>query len=308
MSVFTLVNPSELTEFLAAYGINEAHHLTPIPSSTHNSNYKIICDGLSYMLTIFESMPNKTAEQVLSAVSGLKKQGLPVPRIFHAKDGSVVGTMCTKPAALAEYLKGSPARMLSPEHCEKVGQFLAKLHQQPAPNWTNTFDINWFDTTVAELSKVLNQAEKKLMQSGWDELRDVTQNLPTTFTHGHLFTDNALFDGEVLVGVVNLYDASAQSAALDLAVMVNDWCFDKHHALKEEHYKATMQAYWSIRPFNSDEEQAWPKLLALAALKVWIMRANAKHLEHTGPQLSIGDTKLSKQLFEHHMSQPVALS
>jgi len=54
MAVFTKLNEIEIENFLETYNIGKLNSYNEIIEGIENTNYKIICDGNPYVLTIFE--------------------------------------------------------------------------------------------------------------------------------------------------------------------------------------------------------------------------------------------------------------
>ena len=59
MAVFTKLNKNEIEEFIKQYEIGKLDDYNEIIEGIENTNYKIICDGVPYILTIFEKRVNE---------------------------------------------------------------------------------------------------------------------------------------------------------------------------------------------------------------------------------------------------------
>jgi len=94
--------------------------------------------------------------------------------------------------------------------------------------------------------------------------------LPQGLIHGDLFRDNVLFEGKRLTGLID-FDHTARGPLLfDLAVVALDWVYLAGGST--DALTALAKGYEESRPLTSAEEAAWPKALALAALRFALAR------------------------------------
>ncbi|MGV6806807.1 MAG: phosphotransferase, partial [bacterium] len=84
---------------------------------------------------------------------------------------------------------------------------------------------------------------------------DMPKELPIGAIHCDLFVDNTLFLGDRLSGVIDFYQACTDYYALDLAILINDWCFDSDNRLDEMRVESILQRYHSERALTSTETQ-----------------------------------------------------
>ena len=54
MAVFTKLTRIEIEKYISAYNIGDLDNYSEIIEGIENTNYKIICNGVPYILTIFE--------------------------------------------------------------------------------------------------------------------------------------------------------------------------------------------------------------------------------------------------------------
>ena len=96
-------------------------------------------------------------------------------------------------------------------------------------------------------------------------LHRVTRSDATTgIIHSDLFRDNALFDGNVLNGVIDFHFARAGVFIEDVAVAALDWCWDDA-GIDLGRLDAFGHAYATVRPLTTAERAAFPAALRAAA-------------------------------------------
>ena len=114
---------------------------------------------------------------------------------------------------------------------------------------------------------------------------------PQGIVHGDLFRDNVLFEGAKVSGVIDFYHACQASLLFDLAVLANDWAWDKE--LGDYDYtllSAIVDAYQVQRPWTAMERDLWPRCLEIAALRFWISRLVSYYLPGYQKHSVEGDT------------------
>jgi homoserine kinase type II len=68
---------------------------------------------------------------------------------------------------------------------------------------------------------------------------------------------------------------------MDLAIVLNDWCFNTQGALDALLAKHLIKAYQNIRPLQKVEQQLFNTVLRAAALRFWILRLDLKYNPRT---------------------------
>ena len=89
---------------------------------------------------------------------------------------------------------------------------------------------------------------------------------------GDLFYDNALFDGDKLSAILDIYNACTGYLLYDLAIVANDWCVNADGSIDPLREQALLTAYAKVRPFEENEYHAWPQLVRTAAMRFWLSR------------------------------------
>ena len=89
--------------------------------------------------------------------------------------------------------------------------------------------------------------------------------------HSDLFRDNALFDGDTLVGVIDFHFAHPGALIDDVAATVLDWCWGGG-GIDPGRLAALGHAYAAVRPVTNEERYAFPASLRAAAHRFWQSR------------------------------------
>ncbi len=281
MAVFTEVNQAEAAAFLAAYGFGAPDAMTGIPQGTENTNYKLLVGGRRFILTLYEARVEKSdLPYFLGLMERLADAGLPVARPLRSKDGSTLGEIGGKPAALIEFLRGKPEMSPSPEDARRAGAALAQLHRAAEPldlhRPNNMGPASWHDMTDAAGDKLDGFADGlhgevartlSLLDRQWPD------DLPMGPIHADLFPDNLLLDHGEVSGIIDFYFACTDFFAYDLAVAMNAYTPETGLEVENANAEALLEGYESVRPLTGAEREKLPVLLCGSALRFFLTRA-----------------------------------
>ncbi|MBP8091755.1 MAG: homoserine kinase [Giesbergeria sp.] len=314
MAVFTPVSSPEASALLRRLGLGALHALRGIEGGIENTNYFVTCDAGEFVLTLFERL---TAEQLpfyLHLMKHLAGAGIPVPDPQADAAGRILHSVCGKPAAVVNKLRGRSQLAPQPVHCAAVGGMLARMHlagrsfglQQP-----NLRALPWWNETAPVVLPHLNAAQAGLLQSELAWQNQVAQSpdcaaLPRGPVHADLFRDNVMFDGEVLTGFFDFYFAGVDSWLFDMAVALNDWCIDlptgAHHA---ERASAFLRGYQAVRPLTPAERSLLPDMARAGALRFWISRLWDYHLPRDAALLTAHDPAHFERVLRQRVAHPL---
>ncbi len=314
MAVFTPVSPPEASALLRRLDLGALTSLRGIEGGIENTNYFVTCDAGEFVLTLFERL---TAEQLpfyLQLMKHLAGAGIPVPDPQADAQGRILHSVCGKPAALVNRLRGRSQLAPQAVHCAAVGDMLARMHlvgrsfalQQP-----NLRALPWWNATAPVVLPHLDAAQAALLQSELDWQNRLAQSadfaaLPRGPVHADLFRDNVMFDGEVLTGFFDFYFAGVDSWLFDMAVALNDWCIDlptgAHHG---ERASAFLHAYQAVRPLEDAERRLLPDLARAGALRFWISRLWDYHLPRDAALLTPHDPTHFERVLRQRAAHPL---
>ena len=314
MAVFTPVSPPEASALLRQLGLGALQSLRGIEGGIENTNYFVSCDAGEYVLTLFERL---TAEQLpfyLYLMKHLASAGIPVPDPQADAEGNILHSLCGKPAAVVNRLRGRSQLAPTAAHCAAVGAMLARMHlagrsferEQP-----NLRALPWWNSTAPVVLPHLSAAQAELLQSelAWQKqltLTAVYAALPRGPVHADLFRDNVMFDGEVLTGFFDFYFAGVDSWLFDMAVALNDWCIDlPTGAHNTERAKAFLRGYQTVRLLSAAELSLLPDMARAGALRFWISRLWDYHLPRDAAMLTPHDPTHFERVLRQRVSKPL---
>lgn len=304
MSVFTKVSYAELQEFLHRYPVGEAIGFQGIGEGVENTNYYVDTEEGRYVLTLFERLDPADLPFFLDLMEHLAQRGVPCPAPVHLDDGSVLTTLKGKPAALVQRLTGQSVLHPSAAQCAAVGTLLAGMHVAAADFPRRAHDPRgaaWRRATAGKLLPVVDAATADLIRDELDAQAALDLgSLKQGVVHADLFRDNVLFVDERLSGVIDFYYSCVDALVYDLAVTVNDWCFDLRGALNTELARWLMTHYAAVRHVSKDERKAWPLVLRAAAFRFWLSRLADWHFPREGDLVHVKDPAEYRRKLEHH--------
>lgn len=280
MAVYTEVSDEELAGFLAAYEIGRPLSMKGIAEGVENSNFILHTEAGSFILTLYEKrVALGDLPFFIALMEHLSAHGLDCPQPVKTRDGSALGQLAGRPAAIVTFLEGLSIRRPTASHCAATGAALADLHKFGAdfpmvrPNalsiegWTPLFETarSRADTVAADLTAFID-AELAFLEENWPN------DLPSGVIHADLFPDNVLFLRDVVSGLIDFYFACTDAYAYDLAIGLNAWCFEPDGSYNITKGAGMIAAYQAHRRLGSDEIAALPVLARGAALRFALTR------------------------------------
>ncbi len=281
MAVFTKLDKTDIEKFLSLYDIGYLDTFSEIIEGIENTNYKIVCSGTSYILTIFEK---RVKEEELPFFMDLKlylhNNNFKCPKPIKNKNGEVINSIKNKKASIISYIKGEKINIPKDDNCNEVGKMVGSLHNL-TKNYTykrkNSLDI-------VELKNIFlkfkDNKEKKFelcfyeLKNEIDFLeKSLPKNLPSGIIHADLFKDNIFFEDEKISGVIDFYFSCYHFFLYDICIIINDWCFEKNGEIfLEKSFKAVIEGYNSMRKLTNDEIEKLNIILRLAAVRILVTR------------------------------------
>ena len=280
MAVYTEVSDEELRAFVSRFDIGEILAAKGIAEGVENSNYLIHTSAGFYFLTLYEKRVSEAdLPYFLGLMEHLSSRGLVCPRPVKNRRGEALGRLVGRPAAIVTFLDGISVRRPSAAHCRSLGEALARLHEigrdfhltrantLSVSGWRPLFEMaaSRADTVAPGLGSEIEAALMPL-EGQWPK------GLPVGNIHADLFTDNVLFIGDKVSGVIDFYFACTDAFAYDLAVCLNAWCFEADFSFNLTKGQALLAGYRGVRSPTQAEVGALPLLARGAALRFLLTR------------------------------------
>ncbi len=312
MSVYTTITRSELEQFLGQYDVGALKAFEGISEGIENTNYFVDTDRGRYVLTIFEQHRFDELPYFLNIMAFMAEHDIPTAHPIADRLGNYLNRLHDKPAALVQRLNGRGVENPTVQQCAVMGETLARFHlagQDFDGYRPNDRDLNWARATFSEIAPYLDADTRTLIEDelDWQAQQDWA-HLPQGVIHADLFTDNALFNGDRLAGIIDLYYACNAPWLYDLAVMVNDWARDENNRFDLARVRAIMRAYQAVRPLTDLEQAEWPAAQRMAALRFWLSRLKDKVLPREGELTTIKDPDVFEAVLRHHRQTPLPVA
>ncbi len=289
VALFTTLNPEQLAAIGASYRIGTPHRTTAIAAGTINSNFSLETERGRYFLRVNEGKSLEDVAWEAQLLEWLAYHGFPTLAPIVAEIGDRYLSFGDKYLTLFPWCSGShlAARDVTVAQAASLGQVLALLHglgQLAPPTWRrrSIYDQSHlrvrFDRIVAAAVPALASAVRTL-QHAMDEAeraQAIRGSATTTLVHGDLFRDNVLWDQDRLVAVLDFEQASGGTVAYDLAVCLNDWCWDG--APRPDLVAAMLEGYQRERALTDADRLALPVEVKAAAMRFTITRITDVYL------------------------------
>lgn len=279
MSVYTALSAEQIGQFIQGYG-KTVQTIAPIQNGIENSNWFIIDDcNAVWVLTLFEELDATDAGNLADLLDGIAQHGLPVATPLINAQGQRLSVLADKPAQLAPCLVGQHPMQPTLGQCAAMGEGLARLHvamQSVVLDKPNAHGQAWWRHTASTLKPSMGADNQTLLEglfAQFDAIQTQVGALPRGLIHGDLFRDNTLFNGDVLTGILDFSECCVDDYLLDIAITINDFCSAwPSVSLDQAKKNAFIAGYEQVRAFTTDEKNALPVYLAMAAGRFWLSR------------------------------------
>lgn len=280
MAVYTDISEIELAAFLRDYSIGELLSYKGIAEGVENSNFLLHTSSGAYILTLYEKRVNRDdLPFFVGLMQHLSEKGINCPLPVRRRDGTAIGELAGRPAAIVTFLEGMWMRRPTVEHCRGVGGALAAMHlagQDFAIARPNALSVAGWRPLWERARDRADEVEKGLAAEVEEDLavleRDWPADLPSGVIHADLFPDNVFFLGRNLSGLIDFYFACNDLLAYDVAICLNAWCFEKDNSFNLTKGRALLSGYTAVRPLSAAEVAALPMLARGSALRFMLTR------------------------------------
>lgn len=296
MSVYTQLEENEVETILSGYDLGTLQQFQGIAAGIENSNFFLDTDRGRFVLTVFERVDPQDLPYFLNLMKHLAARGIPCPDVVARKDGSLLFSVRGKPGCIITRLPGQTYEVLTPVQLFSAGRMLARIHLQGVDfPWQrpNPTDMEWMhDTALAvanETGARFGSEARALLLDEVSRFSDhAWEGLPQGVIHADYFSDNLLFSGDEVSGVIDFYYACDGLWAYDLAIAINALALQ----LKDDdrlRFITLVKGYESERSLTPEERSSLPSLMRLAALRFWLSRLRDMFAPRQGSLVQIKD-------------------
>ena len=281
MAVFTKLSKTEIEKYLGLYDIGNLDHHSEIIEGIENTNYKIICNGTPYILTIFEKRVNEDdLPFFINLKLYLNQNNFKCPRPIQNRNGEIINSIKNKKAVIISFIEGNKIDKPNINECNEIGKMLGNLHNLTInfnESRQNSLDIKEWKNLLSKCTKnedkqfdvILKEVENEIdfLESVWPK------NIPSGVVHADLFKDNIFFKDEKITGVIDFYFSCYHFFLYDISIVINDWCFDKDGEIfNYEYYKAILNGYKKYKKLTQQEINSFNIILRSAAVRILVTR------------------------------------
>ena len=268
------------------------------------------------MLTLFERLRHEQLPFYLYLMQHLAERGIAVPKPQANAAGEILFTLCGKPAAVVDKLRGASQLQPQPVHCAKLGDLLARMHvagQDFAMQQPNLRGLPWQNETAPQVYPHLRAEQLDLLQEELAYQNQIAASaayaaLPRGPVHADLFRDNVMFEGETLTGCFDFYFAGVDTWMFDLGVCLNDWAINHADGSHEPaRAQALLDAYQAVRPLTAEERALLPAMTRAAALRFWVSRLWDFYLPREASMLTPHDPMHFERVLRQRKEHPLPL-
>jgi homoserine kinase type II len=282
VAVYTAVSAEALGDFLRGFDHGALVSLKGIAEGVENSNYLVDTTTGRFILTLYEK--RVSADDLpffMGVLDHLAADGNPVPRALPDRAGTLIHTLCGRPACLIEFLPGVSVSHPTPAQARAAGAAMGAMHESLAGvelERPNTLGPEGWQALLARCGRDLDAVEDGLFarvtQAADDVVAGWPRDLPRAVIHADLFPDNVLMLGDRVSGLIDFYFACTDIRAYDLAIMHSAWAFDaRGEAYDAAVGDALIAGYTDRHPLSDAERAALPILAQGACLRFLATRA-----------------------------------
>jgi homoserine kinase type II len=279
MAVITAISLEEARGLLEGYGMGPVESFEGLAAGSVNTNYALTVGKARLFLRVYEEQDLDGARGEAAMLERLARAGVRTPSPCRRTDGTLVGTLRGKAAALFPWVEGGMRCQASvtAHDARGVGEALARVHVAAAGEQRGPGRFR-FEDLLVRLEGIASSSHpdfaprvpglRAALEAAHAE-RD--PRLPEGLVHGDLFRDNVLWgpDGEI-AALLDFESAFDGTYSFDLAVTLLSWCVadDVDPALA----RALCEGYQTVRPLTAAEHDGLWAEARFAAMRFLITR------------------------------------
>ncbi len=282
MALYTPLTPEDLALVDAAYGLGGILLAVGIPQGSINTNYRLETGKGRRFLRHTTVRSEEDLRFEARLLSLLHDGAFGAPRLDATLAGLPFLPLKGGRVSVFHFLPGDELQRadLSPEHLERLGKQVGKLHRLSAPlsgDRPNPYGpatvSGWLEglTGNAELKETAVELQVALEES----LRGPSL-LPEGAIHSDIFLDNVKWVGSQVSAIFDFEMACLAPYVLDVAITLNAWCFEDGYRWPLA--QSLLRGYEEERVLNALERQGLYFAALFGAVRYTTSRIRDFHL------------------------------
>lgn len=266
MGIYTEVDLGEINDILTHYEMGEALSFSPTTTGISNSNYKVsLASGVDVLLKISndKTIPQLENEQEILVLLNQYKFKFGLAPLETLK-GKVIYEHNGHFGVIFPFVKGLPPQINS-NSCFQIGEALASLHglkleKEDLAKIRPHDLVGYGGITINEYINEPNSApgfREAFLNIFPDELHNIPYELfPSGIIHGDLYYDNALFNNDKLVTLIDFEQAGRGRFILDIGIAISGSCLRADGSTVDlKLIESFILGYTSVRQMNEAEKE-----------------------------------------------------
>jgi homoserine kinase type II len=291
VALFTRLGDDELAEITHAFQLGAVRGVRPIAAGTINSNFAVDTERGAWFVRVNEGKSEADVAWEAQLVAALAAGGVATPPPVIARDGRPYAPLRggAKWVSAFAWCAGHhlTAGEVTPEAAAAFGAELARLHTAglALPTAWRRRSIYDHDHLVERYQQFAGSPDPALAHAitvigsglaAASAAAAVRARAEHGMIHGDLFRDNVLWSGGRVVAILDFEQASGGSLAYDLAVCINDWCWDG--SFRADTAAALLAGYQRVRALTDADRDALRIEVPAAAIRFTITRITDVYL------------------------------
>ena len=287
MARYTTLSPTELDRIVSQYLIGTALKLEEIPGGFGNSNFKLTTTDGEFLLKICDEKDSIELNMQITLLQHLHQHAYPTVYPIPTKDQKHLTQETFGSVMLYPFLQGEQPES-SPGTLAQLGEALAKLHCTPPIAGLPRFAMG-----ISQMIPFFEEihgtpfATHPFVESLKSQLESMEPQLnaplPMGLLHGDLFLDNALFDGDQMVAILDFEEGCYDTLLIDVGMTLIGCCYTPENQLNLEAAQRFLDAYNALRPLTENERQCLDCFVDYAALSIAFWRFRQFNIRRPDP-------------------------
>lgn len=276
MARYTTLSSSELAHTVAQYAIGTPLKLEEVHGGFGNSNFKLTTTDGEFLLKVCNEKGSAELKMQISLLEHLHDHAYPTVYPILTKDQKPLTHETFGSVMLYPFLQGKQPQSSS-NTLAQLGEALAKLHRIPPISGLPCFAMGI--SQIAPFFKEVQGtqfATHPFVESLKSQLESMEPQLdvplPMGLLHGDLFLDNALFDGDQMVAVLDFEEGCYDTLLIDVGMTIVGCCYTSQHELNIKAAHQFLDTYNAVRPLAESEWEHLDCFVHYAALSIAFWR------------------------------------